>query len=106
MTNDVGPITVGLGDGDEGAFFSGYGTAGSRIFLTGATHSGHGIVTVSSANDGRTWRTYATGPNTSTYVYATSGAPELGSRGTVIGAFTNQIGRNGADSIVYFIHNP
>ena len=27
MANDVGPITVGLGDGNEGAFFSGYGTA-------------------------------------------------------------------------------
>ena len=27
MANDVGPTTVGLGDGNEGAFFSGYGTA-------------------------------------------------------------------------------
>ena len=53
MANDVGPITVGVGDGNEGAFFSGYGTAGSRIFLTGATHSGRGITTVSSANEGQ-----------------------------------------------------
>ena len=106
MTNDVGPITVGVGDGNEGAFFSGYGTAGSRIFLTGATHRGNGITTVSSTNDGQTWSTYATGPTTSTYVYATSGAHELGPGGTIIGAFTNQIGANGANSSVYFIHNP
>jgi hypothetical protein len=106
MTNDVGPIPVGVGDGNEGAFFSGYGTARSRIFLTGATRSGNGTTTVSSANDGLTWSTYATGPTTSTYVYATSGAHELGPAGTIIGAFTNQIGRNGANSNVYFIHNP
>jgi hypothetical protein len=106
MTNDVGPVTVGLGDGNEGAFFSGYGSADSRIFLTGATPRGHGVKTLSSTNDGKTWSTYATDPTPSTYVYAASGAPELGPRGTVIGAFTNQIGRNGANSIVYFIHNP
>ena len=105
MANDVGPITVGLGDGNEGAFFSGYGTPRSRIFLTGASRSGHGITTVSTANDGRTWSTYATGPSTSTYVYATSGAHELGPGGTIIGAFTNQIGSYGAHSNVYFIHN-
>ena len=106
MANDVGPITVGVGDGNEGAFFSGYGTAGSRIFLTGATRSGKGTTTVSSANEGKTWRRYATGPTTSTYVYATSGAHELGPGGSIIGAFTDQIGRNGAHSKVYFIHNP
>ncbi len=106
MTNDVGPVTVGLGDGNGGAFFSGDGTAGSRIFLTGANTSGNGITAVSSTNDGRTWSTYATGPTTSTYVYATSGAPELGPGGTIIGAFTNQIGTNGANSNVDFIHNP
>ena len=106
VTNDVGPMTVGVGDGNEGAFFSGYGTAGSRIFLTSATRTGHGITTVSSANDGKTWNTYATDPTTSTYVYATSGAHKLGPGGTIIGAFTNQVGRNGAHSNVYFIHNP
>jgi hypothetical protein len=106
MRNDVGPVTIGLGDGNEGAFFSGYGTAGSRIFLTGATPGGHGVKSVSSTDDGRTWHRYAIGPPSSTYVYATSGAPELGPGGNIIGAFTDQIGTNGARSNVYFIHNP
>ena len=106
MANDVGPITVGVGDGNEGAFFSGYGTAGFSDIPDGRYSQRERHTTVSSANEGKTWRRYATGPTTSTYVYATSGAHELGPGGSIIGAFTDQIGRDGEHSKVYFIHNP
>jgi hypothetical protein len=105
MTNDVGPVTVGLADGN-GAFFSGNGTTGSQIFLTSDAPGGTSIKTVSSTNDGQTWNTYATSPPTATSVYATSGGHDLGPGGTIIGAYTDEIGTNGAHSNLYFIHNP
>jgi hypothetical protein len=105
MTNDVGPVTVGLADGN-GAFFSGNGTTGSQIFLTSDAPGGTSIKTVSSTNDGQTWNTYATSPPTATSVYATSGGHDLGPGGTIIGAYTDEIGTNGANSNLYFLHNP
>ena len=105
MANDVGPVTVRLGDGNQGAFFSGYGTAGSRIFLTGRFGSGPQVRTVSSVDGGQNWSTYASDAFVPSYAYSVSGGHGLGPGGQVIGAYTDQAS-NAALSDVYFIHNP
>jgi hypothetical protein len=103
VTTDEGPTTLnGLGDGNCGAFFSGYGTANSRIFLTGPNSNCTGVVTLSSTNDGQTWSSYANGPSTSAYSYGISGSPTLGPTGDVLAAFTNQTNPDTA----YFVNNP
>jgi hypothetical protein len=104
MTNDVGPVSLGLGG--LGAFFSGYGTTNTRIFLTGYSCSSSAIKTMSSSDEGQTWSTYATSSTNPTDPYAVSGGHDLGPGGSIIGAYTDELGTAGTNSNVYFIHNP
>jgi hypothetical protein len=73
------------------AFFSGNGTANSRIFLTSQEVGSNNIATLYSDDDGATWHDYAVSSNASwPSPYGISGSHRLGPDGEVFGAFTGE----------------
>jgi hypothetical protein len=97
ITNASGPTAYHQFRGGSG-FFSGHGMAHSRLFFTG-TNGAH-ILTLSSTDDGATWRSYAVSGSAFSDPYAVSGDHALGPSGEVLGAFTDEGPNN-----VWFFHS-
>jgi hypothetical protein len=85
------------------AFFSGNGTAGSRIFLTSELAGTGEIATLSSDDDGATWNDYAVS-SSATWgpPYGISGSHRLGPNGEVFGAFTGELGNTYSGNVATF----